>query len=81
MDVLRPQLVRIGNRLYRKNQVASKDPGFNPEDEIEPGIYYQFVLSVLCVCSCVCVCMHVFVSMCTCVCVCVCVCVSAHTHV
>lgn len=32
MDVLRPQLVRIGNRCYRKNQVQQKD-GFNPEDE------------------------------------------------
>ncbi|XP_076454067.1 activating signal cointegrator 1 complex subunit 1-like [Babylonia areolata] len=35
MDVLRPQLIRIGNRWYRKNPLASRE-GSNPEDEIEP---------------------------------------------
>ena len=37
MEILRPQLVRIGNRCYRKNTVLSKAGGQNPEDEIEPG--------------------------------------------
>ncbi|KAK7486498.1 hypothetical protein BaRGS_00022299 [Batillaria attramentaria] len=32
MDVLRPQIVRIGNRCYRKNPVQQRE-GFNPEDE------------------------------------------------
>lgn len=32
MDVLRPQLVRIGNRCYRKNPVHQRE-GYNPEDE------------------------------------------------
>ncbi|KAK7090064.1 activating signal cointegrator 1 complex subunit 1-like [Littorina saxatilis] len=36
MEVLRPQLVRIGNRIYRKNPVAARE-GTNPEDEeMEP---------------------------------------------
>lgn len=33
MDVLRPPLIRIGNRCYRKISVANKDLGINPEDE------------------------------------------------
>lgn len=33
MDVLRPPLVRIGNRYYRKISVANKDLGKNPEEE------------------------------------------------
>ncbi|KAL8595369.1 hypothetical protein ACOMHN_024068 [Nucella lapillus] len=37
MEVLRPQLVHIGNRWYRKNAVTARE-GFNPEDEIEPDL-------------------------------------------
>jgi hypothetical protein len=39
MDILRPPLVRIGKRCYRKPPVLSRETGINPEDEEEGTDY------------------------------------------